>query len=534
MLDNNLTYSNPKANINKQAERALLTLERAQKFDLLVHLLSNLRQPLMVCGPEGIGKTTLIKTLQAHHKDDWQVCVQPASSATSFEQVITQLSAVLGLSSSTFNFDLSALRAYCSKQKVILVIDNAGELLPGLINELINFAEPLSELRLVLVMDANQLSGQSKTDLALTTCHLIELPPLTQKQCTVFLQNLSAQPDSPLAFAAINDKLVEAVYRDTRGNPGKIIAWLTKLSPQQQQQQSQNRMALWLAIAVVLAGTGWVVNSLLDTPNGYVVNEPPKIVEPVPVEPLVATVVPPVPEPAPEAIPAVIVPAAPLEVTTQAIQSTAVNLSKVAAIDVAVVSVLPRQLAKPEQPSLTLKPLPAHSPAQASVIEAKPQPVTINPVKAPAAPSINQPTTPTPPSVVKAEVVAPSVAPVAVAAKPVASKADQTLISNKPSSNSATVGDAEWIQSQPADNFTLQVMVLSTKQNVQRFMKKYAEYGDSLKYYPVNKPEQEKYVVIYGSFSSATEAMQYKASLPSEFANSMEKRFRAVQKESRR
>lgn len=87
---------------------------------------------------------------------------------------------------------------------------------------------------------------------------------------------------------------------------------------------------------------------------------------------------------------------------------------------------------------------------------------------------------------------------------------------------------------QPASHFTLQVMTLSSRDSVRRFMKKYAEYGESLKYYTVHKGDQEKFILIYGSFESIVEAKRYKEIMPGDFKQSLEKRFRIVQKESNR
>ena len=86
---------------------------------------------------------------------------------------------------------------------------------------------------------------------------------------------------------------------------------------------------------------------------------------------------------------------------------------------------------------------------------------------------------------------------------------------------------------QPSGNYTLQIMVLSNKAAADRFLKKYAEYGDSLKYYTIGKNDQEKYVLIYGSFSSLSEAAKQKAAMPAEFNRGLEKRFKFIQKESR-
>ena len=98
----------------------------------------------------------------------------------------------------------------------------------------------------------------------------------------------------------------------------------------------------------------------------------------------------------------------------------------------------------------------------------------------------------------------------------------------------ASANENDWIMAQPAKNYTLQVMTLSTKEAALRFMKKYADYGEALKYYALGKTGQEKFVVIYGSFESAAEARQYKEVMPGEFKKAMEKSFKAVQKESRR
>lgn len=87
---------------------------------------------------------------------------------------------------------------------------------------------------------------------------------------------------------------------------------------------------------------------------------------------------------------------------------------------------------------------------------------------------------------------------------------------------------------QPAENYTLQVMVLSTEAAAQRFLKKYPAYSDRLKYYVINKSAHPKFVLIYGSFVSSFEAKTSKADLPAEFNHSLEKRFKLIQNESRR
>jgi DamX protein len=135
--------------------------------------------------------------------------------------------------------------------------------------------------------------------------------------------------------------------------------------------------------------------------------------------------------------------------------------------------------------------------------------------------------TPTPAPITKA--INPTEADIAAEKKPTT---ENSSLADKPSSTPTT--DQEWIMAQPANNFTLQVMTLSSNDSVRRFKKKYAEYGESLKYYTVYKGEQEKFILIYGSFESIAEAKRYKEIMPGEFKQALEKRFRFVQKESHR
>lgn len=93
--------------------------------------------------------------------------------------------------------------------------------------------------------------------------------------------------------------------------------------------------------------------------------------------------------------------------------------------------------------------------------------------------------------------------------------------------------DQDWIMAQSPDDYTLQVMVLSSKASVQRFINRYSDYRNSLKYYVIGKPGQEKFALIYGAFKSSEEALQFKSSLPGEFASAVSSRFGSIQKKAK-
>jgi DamX protein len=492
MLDNDtFTYSyqkNPTHAVKSRlSERALITADRSQKLDLLTHLLTNLQQSLIVCGPAGIGKTTLIQTLEECQKEIWPICILQGSSALSFESVVTQLSRFLNLSNANVRFDLSSLRAFCEKQKVILIIDDAEDLVPGLIGEIMDFADSLAGLRLVLSMNNDTLQAKITTDSAIDNCHVIEIPPLSQRQCLEYLQNLSAQPDTQLSFNAITDALVENLYQETQGIPGKLLAQLPKLN--QFQTGQSRRYGLWIGVIAIIAAAGFAAKSMLPpTVLAELFSQPTIKPATTPTQPIAEVKdtetnrLPPASDfvSAPfltEAtpIPAVITPA----ITEASINNTVQEgLAEPDAVDQATAD----EVAAIEQPTAeidTLKPESSTAEAQLPIPEVKPAPPA--PIK-----------------------------------------------------TTSSDDDLEWIMAQPGKNYTVQIMTLSNKTSAIRFIKRNAAYSDSLKYYAIGKSGQERYVIIYGSFLSAIDAMKQKSTMPNDFNNGLIKRFNVVQKQSRR
>jgi len=476
----------------------------------------------------------------------------------------------LNLSGSGIGFDLSALRAFCDKQKVALIIDDAGELVPGLIGELADFAESLQGLRAVFALTHDEFHIKGATDRALEECHVIELPPLNRRQTLEYLQNLSAQPGASLSFNAISDELVDDLFRETHGIPGKLLAELPKLN--QYQSRQQRRWGLWLGVAVVTAATGFAAkfllpddlstlplsNRLVSTPQtgaAEVKAAAENVNGKAPIEAAPAQ------ESAPDA--AVVLPQVPASQEVQPPAAASVPLAPelvpaAAPLPVVAAPVLPspvveppvkaNEMASPATPMTVEKPLETVAAASPAAMAKPPiNPVTPVPepavannpsaqavTPAPSVPAVNpmQPPVPEPKSA-----VAPAVEAAAKTQQPgkTAPAMDKKPTENKTAKAvEASASENDWIMAQPAKNYTLQVMTLSTKDAALRFMKKYADYGEALKYYTLGKNGQEKFVVIYGSFESAAEARQYKEVMPGEFKQAMEKSFKAVQKESRR
>ncbi len=489
------------------AERSLITLERSQKLDLLIHLLTNLRKVLIVCGPNGIGKTTLLESLENSRKDQWDICRLSGASTFNYETVIIDLCRFLNLRDTRNSFDIAALSAYCDRQKVILIIDDAGLLAPGLIDALVGLAEAISGLRLVFAMTYDEFHIKVVTDKALEDSHSIELPALTEKQCGEYLQNLSTQPGALLALKAVTESLVAAIYRETHGIPGRILSEIPKIN--QYQKRSNSRIGLWLGVACIVLIAGWFMISLMPP------SMPSKNLQQAATEQQLIT---------PIALPKVSVP-------------DKVEVEK------------PVFLEQTTGPGPVLNPvlpiMPSEEKSSPAIMPVEPAGPVSNPLKAKNSDESSEILI-TKPAALKSSALPPDIK----AAEPVAKLEVLAVIpppaifppvqpiKKSPEPKTETMAGADenvdWIMAQPAENYTLQVMVLSTKAAAQRFLKKYPAYSDRLKYYVINKSAQQKFVLIYGSFASSAEAKNSKDILPAEFKYSLEKRFKLIQNESRR
>ncbi len=242
--DNTFTYhmKQPAGQTNA-ATQSLITKERTQKLDLLIHLLLNLTQSLVVCGPEGIGKTTLLNMLQQRKAESLTYCLVQGNADLSFESIAQQLVKILSGQSS---------KAAGQNKPVVLIIDNAGELVPGLITAIIQYAAANPVLRVILALTHDELQVKRGSDRAVDDCHIIEIPTLSEKQCGDFLRYLSAKPAASLSFKAISENMIAHIYKETHGVPGRIIGELSGFS--EAKQGGKLKWIVAFVLAVVVAG----------------------------------------------------------------------------------------------------------------------------------------------------------------------------------------------------------------------------------------------------------------------------------------
>ena len=143
-------------------------------------------------------------------------------------------------------------------KKIILLIDEAGQLAPGLINTLIDYAANNPVLRVVFMLTHEELEAKYSSDNALDAGHLIEIPPLSEQQCGKFLQHLATNSRLTFAFNEIDDALIAAVYLETQGIPGLMVVKIPPLD-----EVIPGNHSLGILVAAVLGlialalGTQW-------------------------------------------------------------------------------------------------------------------------------------------------------------------------------------------------------------------------------------------------------------------------------------
>ena len=264
MVENNILMYQAKRPLIDQKSRgfnALITQKRTQKLELLIHLISNSRQALVMCGSEGIGKSTMLKILQERKIDSWIYCHVPANKNLSFEKIQEQTARALKLDkpSQQFRALSGAFRLLESQlKKIVLMIDDAGHLAPGLINSIIDYAAEYPVLRVIFVLTHDELDLKNSSDWAINDCHLIEIPPLSEKQCGEYLQHLATKTRSHIAFNEIRDDMIKAVYQETQGIPGRIIAEFPALKDNARRDNSlQILVAAVVGLVFLALGTQW-------------------------------------------------------------------------------------------------------------------------------------------------------------------------------------------------------------------------------------------------------------------------------------
>ncbi len=236
----------------------LLSQERVQKFNLLLHLIANISGPIVVRGPEGIGKSTVLKEVKSRSLDTWNVCFVEAWSDLNLDRMFQMLSTTASFFVNPSLIDdskagLGAQLKWMEENSLLLVLllDDAGTVAPGLLQTLRQFAESHPALRLVYSMKPEDSLVMGADGVAIGDCRFVDLPPLTERQCGEFIGILSIDSQRPESFPAMTSSLIRRVYKETHGVPGEILKVLS-MTPKNKSYGEKNKITLRSVFLVVL------------------------------------------------------------------------------------------------------------------------------------------------------------------------------------------------------------------------------------------------------------------------------------------
>ncbi|NOU42760.1 MAG: AAA family ATPase [Methyloglobulus sp.] len=472
------TVIKPQINVQISGQ-PLITKERTQRLDLLKHLVANLANGIVVCGPEGIGKTRLLNTFKDAKTESWLVCLLKGDNSLSLERIQELLSEMMGQAIPGINmpslanaFDRLAKR----DSKVVLIIDDAGNLVPGLIENIIIYAQNNPVLRVVFALTHSELYLKTSTDPAVDNCYHIDIPPLSEQQCGEFLEYLSTLPKPRIQFNSINESMTGELYRETHGIPGNILAHLPEDNSKKVDYSKPVLIAAVAGLVILALGVQWWSS------------------RPKPAEQKTATV------------------ASKQNVGEGAQQVVAKSAGSILAANAPeAVNQLPTHL-PPETAKVSADVADAN---QSAVVAAA------APVQVANAPALNP----------ESAVVATPM-PAAIGGSPAHPEA-VTDASQEPTAVPVSPGlENQWLTDQPADNYTLQLMALSKERPIVEVLQRYQSLGQDLRFIKTKtKKGNDRFVLVYGSYASPEQASLDKQKLPKELKKTWLRKISSVQSE---
>lgn len=513
-----------------------------QRLDLLSHLTRFGDSVVLVSGPPGSGKTTMLSRFVAQTGKPWRLCLLNAGE---FEQFEPRLGDTLRIAEAIGA--QAMLERWASEtdnaQLLVIVIDDAERLsedafatLCALLNQ------PVSErVRLVLfgTPEAQQTLKRALEQKSLScTSQLLEVPRLSEEETASYLMYRLAvagySGESPFTPTE-----VRGICKAGDGRPG-LINRLAHDSLLERQARAKSKplkrsggtrkpgAIFWGPASVLVLGAavylGWErltppPNAVTDTAERAqaLTERPLALPAPAPETPREATTaslgrVPASPPPATAQDPATplrpstptaalpLPPAADLPATDPAPQAAASHPPATPATPQA--STATPVPAMPEKPHAAPETAPIATPAQNSAPDQVQPPAAEQPaaaaVSAAAAGSRAQPgTTPVP-----------------------AAKADQpatatpTPAQTPPANDTPSPHREDWLLTQPGDRFTLQLLGSRSESSLQSFIARHKLDVDEAAYYRGLHQGTAWYVLIYGSYPDKASALAARDKLP--------------------
>jgi len=476
----------------KIGTKDLLGVERIQKLDLMAHLIANLRNTLILQGSKGIGKTTLLTAALSREISDTDMLLLNATHNLSFESIQYELVEFINEKYQLDGRALSDILASYDKQdrKLVVLIDDAGLLLTGLMNALINYANKHPALRIVFALTPEEFELKHEIEGLNRHCHFIELLELNYEQSEVFIRQLVDVGQTQYVDKDITTHLLKDIYQAAKGNPSEI----SRIMMAAKKGGISSTMLLFLLIMLIAVISATVSFFLWDEP----LNPVKTAEEIVLVEPAIVT-------------------APPLKINESIKSGFADRLKQIQTSEsgspATAISPVLKKAVPPVIPEIIL-------PIKREVI--KPTVKPIEPI------AVSKPVIVEPLPVLKAKDESPQAV---LESLLIPEKSVSDIKSVKPLPVALSGDDTQWVLQQDSQQYTLQLMALSEKGMVKRTQEKYKALGYRTFYLQKKKANKVSYLLFYGGFSDMDKTRAAMQKLPEPLRKSWPRPFADIQKE---
>ena len=472
--------------------------DEAGKLNLnkLLHL-APYSEVLLVSGPEGVGKSTLLNQFVVGAKKSWKVVHLRASSLMTTEEFLRQIVHGFGLPSSAGVDEIEDMLVEIGRhlqalgrsgRRAIVVIDDAHLLADDVIvivEHILSDERSTNAISLVLAVDDGALVV-SRLDsfpvLLHKLAYTLRLEPLAEADVAGYIHHRLAHTSNLAAEPLFSGAVIKQLYSKSGGLPGKINELARRHLNRTKggmASVSGRTLVRWGLALVGVAAVGAVL--LFQDRINQLVAVSPK---------------------APEAV------------TVPAVNETAVVTEGKASAE-PVAAAEPVDKGVEAAPALNMGELSGQPETQAPAVpvtaDAAPQaPAKVEPPKLEAATAIKPQPAPAPQAAVSAKAVVEP-APAKPVAK-IAAKVEEK-IPEKVAEKSEEKG---WLQSQNPQHFTLQLMALLDEAEVRQFVKKHKLQGQSEVLY-ITRKGNKLVALVYGSYPDHAAADAAAKALPKEW-----------------
>ena len=506
-------------------ELGLISFERMDVFDLLVETLLKKRENIILTGAIGVGKTTLLQTLEREKKAQWTLCVFYGTTILSFSDIKEALRRVLREQGNIPETEkLHDMLDYYEehKKRIILILDNARRFPSGFMEGLIQYSLKYPALKIVFVLTKKQLLLKNKTDKAVDHCYFMEIPALEKKQLGVFLTMLATTPDPLLAATEIKPKLINQLYISSKGMPKAVIALLHK---RKTFWYRGRKYILFLLFLLLGAGGIYHYSSALKQHKWFKTF----FLEPfeAPKKKFSATIK-----------PTLLMVNDSAQIDPKTLLSSKNNapdvLEKIQLSEKKVTKKALENLDREanivaETPStiLAITPIPVIKNRVSESIDDTLEASAIKQVVV----DLKKPDEPAPLSNIKENSGSIQQKKNTLTKQPPKTKKPEKLVKKVKKITPKFSDNSQWVLQKSARKYTLQLMITPNKRALLKILKRYSQLKSGLKYVQVTRNNKQQYLLLYGNFSSVASAQHNVKTLPKPFKAAWPKQFGAIQTE---